>query len=319
MKLLFNITDSDCDLERYASRDELLEMLEGFDGLELMHCQEDARGILPPERIVGLHMSCPYYWLDFWRGDRARCLEEFGTDDALRAFYGDDDPQVLVRHFREELETARRLGAEYVVFHVSDSSSRETLTGTYAHTDQEVIDGACDLINQALPADWDGPLLLLENLWEPGLTFTDPAMTARLLEGICYPRTGIMLDTGHLMHTQPRLRTQREALEYIHSCLEAHGGLCRHIRGVHLHQSLTGGVMRRYQKAPPEPAAEHGARMGQLFEYVFQVDRHRPFTCPGVRELVERIGPDYLTCEFISSSRQEHAAMLRRQLRVLNG
>lgn len=317
MKLQFNMTDSDCDLERYASRQELLDMLSGFGGLELMHCQKDTRGILPPDRIIGLHMSCPYYWLDFWRGDRARCLEEFGSEDAIWAFYGGDDPQVLVRRFQDELETARRLGAEYVVFHVSDSSSRETLTGVYAHTDREVIDGVCDLVNQALPADQEGPLLLLENLWEPGLTFTQPELTARLLEGIRYPRTGIMLDTGHLMHTQPRLRTQTQALEYIHSCLDAHGDLCRHIRGVHLHQSLTGAVMRRYQKEPPVLSSDHSTRMGQLFSYVFQVDRHRPFTCPGVRELVERIDPDYLTYEFISTSRQEHAAMLRRQQRAL--
>lgn len=317
MKTQFNITTSSCDLDRYASREEFLAVLEGFDGVELMVCGEDTRGIIRPEDVVGLHMSSFYYWLDFWKGDWERCMQEFGAPDAAYAYYGGTTRQALIDRFRTDLQNAKHYGAEYMVYHIADSSSIETLTGRYAHTDEEVIDAACDLINEALPADTDGPLLLLENLWEPGLTFTRPEMTERLLRGVRYPRTGIMLDTGHLMHTDLSLRSQKEALSYIHRRLDEHGELCKHIRGIHLNQSLTGAYMKRVRKNPPELSGNYGARMGQLFEYVFQADQHKPFVCPGVRELIERIAPDYLTFEFISNNLAQHKTMLRRQRRSL--
>lgn len=313
MKTQFNITTSDCDLERYTSREDFLSALEGFDGVELMYCGEDTRGILPPGRVVGLHMSCPYYWLDFWQGNLDRCLQEFGSMDALTAYYGGSTPQALLDSFRRDVALAKKYHAEYMVFHVADSSSYETLTGRYTHRDEEVIDGVCELINQALPAESDGPWLLLENLWEPGLTFTQPDMTRRLLSGIRYPKTGIMLDTGHLMHTEPSLSSQEEALAYLHRRLDEHGELCRHIRGIHLNQSLTGAYMEQVRHSPPPLSPDWAQRSAQLFTYVFQVDQHLPFTCPGVADLIRRIHPDYLTYEFISNDRAQHQSMLRQQ------
>jgi len=317
MKVQFNITTSECDLERYASRQEFLAMLDGFDGVELIVCGEDSRGIIPANKVIGLHMSCFYCWLDFWMGALDRCKEEFGTLDNAYACYGGNTRQALVDHFRADLVHAKAYGAEYMVFHVADSSSLETLTGQYAHTDEEVIDATCDLINEALASVTDGPMLLLENLWEPGLTLTRPEMTERLLKGICYPNTGIMLDTGHLMHTNLSLRTQKEALEYIHRCLDAHGELCDRIRGIHLNQSLTGAYMKKVRKQPPVLSEDYNTRMGQLFGYVFQADQHKPFVAPGVRELIERISPDYLTFEFISRDLAQHKTMLRRQRAAL--
>ena len=317
VKIQFNITTSACDLNRFASREEFLDLRKDFDGVELMVCGEDERGIIQPGDVVGLHMSCFYYWLDFWKGDLERCREEFGTLDTAYACYGGTDRQALIDRFRTDLAHAKKYGAEYMVFHISDSSSLETLTGRYAHTDEEVIDAACELINQAMDGVTDDPMLLLENLWEPGLTLTRPEMTRRLLDGIRWPKKGIMLDTGHLLHTNLSLRTQKEGLEYIHRCLDAHGELCRYIRGVHLNQSLTGSYMKQVRKQPPELSKDYGEKMGQLFEYVFQADQHKPFVCPGVRELIDRIAPEYLTFEFISNDLEQHKTMLRRQRRAL--
>lgn len=317
MKTQFNITTSFCDLDRYPDRESFLHMLSGFDGVELMCFEPDEQGIIPAEKVNGVHMICPYYWVDFWNGDRAACLKEFDTDGNIRAYYGGDTRQSLLDSFRRDLEIARRYEAEYVVFHVADSGIEETILGEYKHTDAEVIDACCELVNALFSDVENGPMLLLENLWEPGLRFTDPEMTARLLNGVKYAKKGLMLDTGHLMHTMPSLRTQAQYLAYIHEMLDMHGDLCREIRGVHLNQSLTGGLMRRYMNHPPTIAADYESRRAQIYDYVFQIDRHRPFTCPGVRELIERISPDYLTFEFISNDRAEHERMLRAQKKAL--
>lgn len=317
MKTQFNITTSSCDLDRFPSRSDFLSLRQNFDGVELMYCGEDEREIIRPDDVVGLHMSCFYYWLDFWNGNFDRCREEFDTLDNAYTCYGGTSRQALIDRFRADLNHAKRYSAEYVVFHVSDSNSLETLTGRYAHTDEEVVDAACQLINEAMDGITDGPLLLLENLWEPGLTFTRPEITKRLLDHIRYPHKGIMLDTGHLMHTDLSLRTQTDGLRHIHRCLDAHGELCSHIRGIHLNQSLTGAYMKRVRKNPPKLSDDYEEKMGQLFEYVFQADQHKPFTCPGIRTLIDRIAPDYLTFEFISNNLAQHKSMLHRQLNAL--
>jgi hypothetical protein len=162
----------------------------------------------------------------------------------------------------------------------------------------------------------NGPLLLLENLWYAGLSFTDPAMTARLLERVKYPKTGLMLDTGHLLHTRTDIGTQEDGVRYIERMLDIHKDMLRSIRGVHLHQSLTGAIIRETQAHPPLLAPTYPERSEQLFRYVFAVDRHEPFTCEGVKELIGRIAPDYLTFELISEDLSEHRALLKAQRAV---
>lgn len=316
MKTLFNLTTCTEDLERYRSRAELLSMLHGFDGIELMDLGPDTRGIVPPETVVGLHMRFFPYWLDLWNGDTAACLAEFDSRQNLLAHYGGDGRDALVARVREDLARAAAWGAEYVVFHISDASVLESMTCRYRHTDAEVIDASCALLNEATRG-LTGCKLLLENLWQPGLTFTAPDMTARLLEGIGYADTGLMLDTGHLMHTCTRLRTQREALAYIHRMLDAHGALVGRICGVHLNRSLTGRHMERIAQAPPALLPTYEGRAGQMFTHAFRVDRHRPFTCHGVSELVARIAPEYLTLELISGNLAQHKRLLARQKRAL--
>lgn len=315
MKTQINLTTSSCDLDRFRSRADLLDLL-GEDGIELTCFEEDARGLVPPQRVTGLHMNCLPCWLDFWRGDRAACLREFGDGETVRTVFGGETPDALLRHYERDLMHARDYGAEYVVFHASDSSIEEAFTGRPRHRDEEVIDGAAELLNELFRDAADGPWLLLENLWYAGHRFTDPDMTARLLERVSYPKTALMLDTGHLMHTDPGLRTQAEGVRYIHALLDRHGDLCRYIRGVHLHQSLSGALMARTQAAPPKLGSTYAQRSEQLFCYVFSLDRHQPFTDPGVRELVGRIAPEYLTFELISRDLDEHRRLLQAQRAV---
>ncbi len=317
MKISFNLTTCGEDLDRFKDRGALLRQLEGFDGLELLCCDEDPRALIPPERVVGVHMCFFPYWLDFWRGDKAACLREFGGEKAMTAYYGGDTREALLTRFRRDLDAAARYGAEYVVFHVSDAAVEESFTGRYRHSDEEVADAACELLNTLFEGRSEGPLLLLENLWQPGLKLTSPALTERLLEGVAYPRTGLMLDTGHLLHTDLSLKTQREGLSYIHRVLDGQGALTERIRGVHLNQSLTGGYVRRVQKRPPALSEEYEKRALQTLRYAFRVDRHKPFTCAGVEGLIARIAPDYLTFEFISPSAPAQKRMLERQRRAL--
>ena len=189
MKLSINLTTSPEDLDRFASSAELEALIRGFDGVELMYYGEDERKIIPPERIVGFHMSNHNYWLDFWRQDKEALCREFDDLETAKASFGGTlEPEKLVEEFRRDFALAKRFGAQYAVWHVSDAGIRESFTRRYRHTDEEVIDAACEIINAALAGEEDTSVaLLLENLWLPGLRFTRPEMTARLLEASAIP------------------------------------------------------------------------------------------------------------------------------------
>lgn len=318
MKQTFNFTFCDDDLNRYTDREDFLSVLaKGFDGIELNFYQEDKRSIVPQEKILGLHMSYFPDWLDFWRGDKTALIREYGSLEECYRQFGGSDRSALLDRFRRDLNNAKRFGVEYVVFHVSDAHLEETFTFDYEHSDEEVIDAVCEIINE-ICEELDGSVaFLMENLWQPGLTFTRPDMTKRLLDGVHYSNKGIMLDTGHLMHTNFDLHSEEEALAYINRMLDEHGDLCRWIRGVHLHQSLTGAYCRQVQSSPPQLPDTYLERQWAMFRHAFAVDQHLPFTCGGVKELVERISPEYLTFEFITENRRQHDEYLDRQLAIL--
>ena len=126
-----------------------------------------------------------------------------------------------------------------------------------------------------------------------------------------------MLDTGHLMLMNPSLRSQEEAVKYIASLLDLHGPLCERIMGIHLNKSLTGEVALRYQENPPEMPESYSERVSKLYEYIFQVETHLPFTGDGICGLIERIGPEYLVYEFMSRDIEEHKKFLAEQKQCL--
>lgn len=313
MKVMFNLTTSAEDLDRFQEKEDLLKLMRGFDGVELMQFEEDSRGMIPKERVIGLHMGYFPTWFDFWRGNENALLKEFDSRETWERIYGGKDKEAILNRFRQDLKWAHHYGVEYVVFHVSEATIEESFTWKYQHTDEEVIDATIELINELLK-DEDGKItFLVENLWQPGLTFTRPEMTRQLLDGIQYPNKGIMLDTGHLLHTNTAIRTQEEGLKYIHSLLDEHGVLCKYIRGVHLNQSLTGEYCEKTINNPPELGKTYGERYGKMFWHAFAVDQHLPFTCEGVKELIERISPEYLTFEFITADSLQHREYLKAQ------
>ena len=317
MKTLFNITTSEDDLQRFQGPEDLEKMMEDFDGVELMYFGVDEKKIISPDRVIGLHMHFFPFWVDFWKGNTERLDKEFDTRATWESYYGGNTREAMLQRYKKDLEIAHQYGAEYVVFHVSESTIEEAFTWKYHYSDEEVVDATAELLNE-LFAEEDGKLtLLLENLWQPGLQFTNPEITKRLLDGIAYPNKGIMLDTGHLLHTNTAIRTQEAGIAYIHQLLDAHGPLANNIRGMHLNQSLTGEYCEEMQKNPPPMGATYWERYNQMFFHAYKVDKHEPFTAEGIRELVERISPEYLTFEFITADHAQHQTYLQQQLKAL--
>ena len=317
MKTLINQTTDAFDLGRFMGSADFDDHIQGFDGLELMYLGEDTQGIISPQHVVGIHINNFHCWFDMWNGDERALLNEFGTLETIEQYYGGTGRDVIIDRVRRDLDVALRYGAEYVVLHISDSTIGESITRQFLHTDEQIIRASIELINTVFD-DKPPVKLLFENLWHPGLTFLDPKMTKLLFDGIEHKETGIMLDTGHLMLMNPSLRTEEEAVKYIDSLLDLHGPLCEKIMGIHLNKSLTGEVAKRYMEQPPEMPGSYLERVNILYEYIFKVETHLPFTGDGICGLIERIGPEYLVYEFMSNDIEEHKKYLLEQKKCLS-
>lgn len=290
----------------------------GVDGLEGIWCGEDFGPDLAVLKslVHGYHLTFFPDWLDFYREDKAALRRKFGSWERAESFYGGWGGGHLLEIYRQDLARARALGAQYVVFHVSDVSLEEGQTYRWLHSNEEVIDAALEVINRLLgdidQADFD---FLVENQWWPGFTFTEPAQTERLLAGIGYPRKGIMLDFGHLMNTNWELRDEAEGAAYVQAMLERHGELAAYVRGVHLHQSLSGAYAKAHTGRLPDYWPEDYLKRWQVsYSQVMEIDQHRPWSSPAVLPVLERLSPAYLTHELRDGWRA-----LEVQSRLLRG
>lgn len=303
MKTTMNLTTLPDDTGRFQSREDLKKfyMRFGCAGLELMPCHIIAEGKSPSpqacplidrDMVVGVHICCINDWMNL-------------------------DRDFLLEYYRRQLDYARDMQAEYVVFHVTQVDDQEGFTYRLTHSDEEVVLAACSLINSLLDGQDYGFHFLMENLWWAGLNFCHPSTTRLLLQGVHYEKKGLMLDTGHYLHTNHALRTPKEALSYLHRMLGEHKELLPHIKGVHLQQSLTGEYVTSWLKEPHVLPSDPKERFLKVYEHIFAIDKHQPFTEPGVKKLVERIAPMYVTYEYITNSREELARYLEAGSRAL--
>lgn len=319
MKKIMNITTYVEDLDRFADRGDLVEFYRGhgLDGLEILESGEDVRGVIHREDVLGVHLKYYSAWMDLWTGNRERLLEEFGSLEVCRQVYGGDTREALVRAYEKNVAFAAAVEPEYMVFHVSECTMAESMYRKYHYTDEEVADAAAELINAFAPKISGGPWLLLENLWYSGMTMERPEIVRRLMDKVEHPKVGVMLDIGHLLHTNMEIRTIDEGVDYIHRILDRYEDLS-FIKGVHLHQSVSGAYAKTCQKEWRRAEGDYWTQMWEIMGHIFRIDTHKPFQSPRVWELLDRLtGLEYLVLEQISSGREEHDRQLREQMAVL--
>lgn len=321
MKTMINMTTSTHDTDRYNDINDLRAFYKdrNLDGLELMLFGLEVPDKIPAEDIIGVHLSYYTHWVDFWRGNTDGLINEYGSLDKAYERFGGSDRSVIVDKFITELDNAQRLNAEYVVFHVGDVTLESTFTYKHAYTDAEVIESTCELINEILKDRDYSFYFLVENLWWAGFSFTSYDTTKMLLNGINYGKKGIMLDTGHLLHTNRSLRMQDEAVDYIHDMLDLHGDLCSYIKGIHLNQTLSGEYVESVLNSPlPKLSDDMRERYRQAVSHVYKIDNHQSFTTAKIRTVIDRIKPLFLTHELITNDLQEHIEHLDMQLAALS-
>ena len=290
----------------------------GLDGIEGIVDPVDLDTTFPPSLLAGYHLVFYPDWLDFYRENTPELLRKFGSMEMVERIYRGTRPEDLMKQFRDDLAYALSMHTPYVVFHVSDVSLEEGYTYRWLHTDEEVLDGAIEFVNELLRGVEPTFDLLVENQWWPGFTFTEPKKTEYLLSGIDFPRRGIMLDTGHLMNTNTKLRTQAEGIEYILQTIRSHGELAGSILGMHFHQSLSSRYVRKNTgKLPEDFPSDYFEAFFREYPHIESIDRHRPWTDPGCIRLLDEVQPLYLTHELSSGPNRPQLAAVKRQLNTI--
>ncbi|MBN7774220.1 TIM barrel protein [Clostridium aminobutyricum] len=310
-------------LLEYDSNEDLRESYEKFgcEGLEMIRCDDDVRGIITKEMVKGLHMIFYPEWLDFWLKDEKELIHEFGEASVWESFYRGKTFESVMSQFEADLDFAFSMEAEYVVFHISDVTISGVFTHQHKHSDEEVIDAAAEIINTLLDGKRYDFYFLMENLWWPGLTMTNPEMTKRLLEKVHYRKKGIMLDVGHLLCSNMELENQEEACQYIHTLLDAHDQLdpelCKSIKGIHLHQSISGEYAKKILANPPRLRDNYYERFAQVYELLGSIDTHMPWETAEISKVIERIQPLFLVHELMAKNRKHREILLRKQMMIL--
>lgn len=337
MKQLINISSYSQELEQFNDYPGGLEgflQAFGLDGVELIQAGPHDHPLFPHHSIRGLHLPFWPDWLDFYQGNGMNLKQRFPDEESLKYYYGSSASDVLTDTWRRELRHAQGFKADYVVVHVSHNTLPSCYTYAFDDSDEAVVDSFIQLINQATEGLPAGPMLLMENLWWPGLNFLKPELTSRLLSEIHYPNKGFVLDVGHLMNTNHSLKTEKEAVDYTMKILDGMGPIAGHIRTIHLSSSLSGEYVKAVLREPgnqnpgfqpegPSPRRppahfdEFKKLVWQCGEHVRKIDRHLPFRDPAIGELIRRVKPDYLVHELLADSFGELEEALRIQCRTV--
>ncbi|MEF9959295.1 MAG: TIM barrel protein [Niameybacter sp.] len=298
------------------SKIEAFSQKHQMDGIELGLTIDYDISQIPEGIVQGVHLSFYPMWLDFWRGDLAKVESILGSHQALLDYYGGTSKEVMIESYKQQYARAKALKAKYMVLHVSHICIEDSFTWQFDYTDEEVIDATIELVNEVFPADEDGPMLLFENLWWPGLTYLDQAVTKKLLEGVQYTKKGLLMDISHLTLTNLKIGNEKECYTYIKEVVENLGELKSFIYGVHLNKTLPKHYMqqdRSYLVDRYREAKTPQLKMRVLKQHIQKLDPHQPFDHEIAKQIVECIDPQFCVYETNPEDIYEMAYFMKKQ------
>lgn len=281
----------------------------GLDGIELMVYRYAPNEESQAMATVGVHLNYWPMWLDLYNEDYESLSRFFTSGDSLRDYYGSTCYDGWLRAIRDNIRAGLKESPQYLVWHVAECSTEEVFTFKFEHTDKEVVKAAAALFNAVADEIPDDTLVLFENLWWPGLKLTDPAVVDLFFSLLRKSNVGIILDTGHLMNTNPQLQSEAEGIEYICKTVRALGDNRKLIYGLHLNCSLSGEYQCSFER-------RYDAEESSLnrYRHIGRIDQHRPFTVPQVQKILELVEPDYVVHELAYKDFKELEHKLATQL-----
>lgn len=317
MKKLLNISD-------FPSDDENLKMMEkyqkkyNFDGFEIIKFDLEKDSSKLKDKIVGYHMRFFPMWMDIYLEKYNMIKEKF--QDKMDRFYwcGGDSKEEVIAYYKKDLQRAKELGAEYVVFHACYVDDDGSLTYQFPYTDEEILESVASLMNDLFRDEDFQFTLLLENLWWAGLKLNSKREMELLLEKIEYKNTGFILDTSHMLNTNLTLKNLDEGIDYIIENIDKMEELKKHIYGVHLSWSLSGEYVSKMIEKHRKSQEERERAKKKIYEYVGQIDYHYPFEDNKIMKVLNKLSLKWLVYEFLYYNDEELEEKVVKQEKIFN-
>ena len=317
MKKLLNISD-------FPSNDENLKMMEkyqkkyNFDGFEIIKFDLEKDSSKLKDKIVGYHMRFFPMWMDIYLEKYDMIKETF--PDKMDRFYwcGGDTKEEVIAYYKKDLQRAKELGAEYVVFHACYVDDDGSLTYQFPYTDEEILESVASLMNDLFRDEDFQFTLLLENLWWAGLKLNSKREMELLLEKIEYKNTGFILDTSHMLNTNLTLKNLDEGIDYIIENIDKMEELKKYIYGVHLSWSLSGEYVSKMIEKHRKSQEERERAKKKIYEYVGQIDYHYPFEDNKIMKVLNKLSLKWLVYEFLYYNDEELEEKVVKQEKIFN-
>ena len=317
MKKLLNISD-------FPNDDENLRMMEkyqkkyNFDGFEIIKFDLEKDSSKLKDKIIGYHMRFFPMWLDIYLGKYNMIKEKFL--DKMDRFYwcGGDTKEDVITYYKKDLQRAKELGVEYVVFHACYVDDDGSLTYQFPYTDKEVLEGVVSLINDIFKDEDFQFTLLLENLWWAGLKLNSKSEMKFLLNKIEYKNIGFILDTSHMLNTNFNLKNLDEGIDYIIENIDKMEELKKYIYGVHLSWSLSGDYVSKMIEKHRKSQEEREKAKKKIYEYVGQIDYHYPFEDNRIMKVLNKLSLKWLVYEFLYYNDEELEEKVIKQEKIFS-
>lgn len=319
MKHLVNVVSENNWLKAYKDRADMDQFVRDClcDGVEVIRGGEDTTGIYDCTNVVGVHLFFYPNWLDFWNQDIPKLIKHFDRQDVWEGYYRATNREEFLKPYQDDMEYAEKVGAEYVVFHVNDVSNEEIFDYKWEHTNEQVIRGAAEIVNELTRGKNYHFKLLFENLFTPGMMLLNPKETELMLELTDYENKGILMDTGHLMCAPQNITSEEQGIDFVLQTVRNHGELAKSIKALHLHKSTTGDVVAALKQKTIVPEADFYDRFSQSYSIILDIDQHLPLENPRAREILELVEPEFVTHEISAKDRYQKVERVQTQMRAL--
>lgn len=271
---------------------EIVEKM-GVDGIEQFVYKLEPEVSKYKDLTVGVHLNYWPYWMDFWLKKAKRLKQQFRNIRERNKYFKDAmscDEWLSV--IRRNIGASMAETPEYLVWHIAEANNEEIFTYEFNYSDREVLTAAADVFNAVADEIPHDTTVLFENLWWPGLRLTDVRNVRYFFERIERKNVGIMLDTGHLMNTNIRLKNEAEGADYVCRVFDKLGEYGELVKGVHLSCSLSGSYQSNLSHQVPEDLS-----METIWRHVTSIDQHKPFHTKAAKQILETINPLYVVHE----------------------
>jgi hypothetical protein len=286
----------------------------GVTGLELFTLMDPVdRKVYGIPEVFSVHLPYAIDWHSAWEGR----LYEGSENEDLTYFSFGKDREEMVHNIRKMIRAAAPLVPAYGVLHAGNTDMRQVLKKKHESDDLRIIGDFAEMMNEAVkvfPLHEPPFTLAFENLWWEGLKLRSPNEWRVLERKLEFDNWGFTLDTGHLMNTMDCATDEDSAIDGVLSITDRYPlDMSDRIITMHLQLSTTAGFRSRIKDDSRHEGEPWKDFLKRAYARANEIDQHRPFNSPRVREITDSVNPKYLTHELYGSLSGDRWNDLRKQ------